>query len=195
MRLTTAGVPLRFDSAIVGKVVRQLIPDDDRSDKILVRPLDEGCAGELHGFRGIITPSREQDYSATTDALALPIVHSTREIDHLHEGYIVVMQPKTGFVRTLHRPESVHNTLFMTERCSSNCLMCSQPPKDKDDAEQFTEINLELLRLMPPTVSNSEARASSPSNATGSIRSGASIKEDRRCGRSGVESPFRAIVP
>jgi His-Xaa-Ser system radical SAM maturase HxsC len=134
--------------------VRQLVPEDDRSDKILVKPLDEGCAGELHGFRGIITPSREQDYSATTDSLAMPIVHSTREIDHLHEGYIVVMQPKTGFVRTLHRPESVHNTLFMTERCSSNCLMCSQPPKDKDDAEQFTDINLELLRLMPPTVSN-----------------------------------------
>lgn len=154
MRLTTAGVPLRFDSAVVGKVVRRLVPDDDRSDKILVRPLDERSAHEVHGFRGIITPSRAQDNSAIMDALALPIVHSVREIDHLHEGYIVVMHPKTGFVRTLHRPGSVHNTLFMTERCSSNCLMCSQPPKDKDDAEQFTEINLELLRLMPPTVTN-----------------------------------------
>ncbi len=42
----------------------------------------------------------------------------------------------------------------MTERCNSNCLMCSQPPKDKDDTEQFTDINLALLRLIPPTVTH-----------------------------------------
>ena len=152
MRLTTAGVPLHFDSAVVGRVVTHVVPDDDRSDKIFVGRLEERTAQESRGFRGIITLSKAQDNSAIMDALALPVVHSVRDIDHLHEGYIVVMQPKTGFVRTLHRPESVHNTLFMTERCNSNCLMCSQPPKDKDDAEQFTEINLELLRLMPPTV-------------------------------------------
>jgi His-Xaa-Ser system radical SAM maturase HxsC len=154
MRLTTAGVPLRFGTAVVGKVATRSEPGDDRSDKILVRLLDERSADESHGFRGIITTSRAQDNTAIIDALTLPIVHSVREIDHLRDGDIVVMQPKTGFVRTLHRPDSVHNTLFMTERCNSNCLMCSQPPKDKDDADQFTEINLELLRLMPPTVSH-----------------------------------------
>jgi His-Xaa-Ser system radical SAM maturase HxsC len=154
MRLTTAGVPLHFDTAIVGKVVTRAVPVGDRSDNILVGLLDERTVTESNGFRGILTPTRAQDNTATFDALAMPIVHSVREIDHLRDGDIVVMQPKTGFVRTLHRPDSVHNTLFMTERCNSNCLMCSQPPKDKDDTEQFTEINLELLRLMPPTVSH-----------------------------------------
>jgi His-Xaa-Ser system radical SAM maturase HxsC len=152
MRLTTAGVPLHFGSAVVGKIATHAVPGDDRSDKILVGLLDERSTDESHGFRGIITTSRAQDNTAIIDALALPIMHSVREIDHLRDDDIVVMQPKTGFVRTLHRPYSAHNILFMTERCNSNCLMCSQPPKDKDDTEQLTEINLELLRLMPPTV-------------------------------------------
>lgn len=152
MRLTTAGAPLNFATPIVGKVVTRAVPQDDRSDKILVGLLDDRNADESRGFRGIITPSRAQDKTTIIDGLTVPIVHSTREIDHLRDGDIVVMQPKTGFVRTLHRPDSVHNTLFMTERCNSNCLMCSQPPKDKDDADQFTDINLELIRLMPSTV-------------------------------------------
>jgi His-Xaa-Ser system radical SAM maturase HxsC len=154
MRLTTAGLPLHFSTAVVGKVVTRAVPRDDRSDKILIGLLHDRSADESRGFRGIITPSRAQDNAQIIDGLALPIVHSVREIDHLRDGDIVVMQPKSGFVRTLHRPDSVHNVLFMTERCNSNCLMCSQPPKDKDDTEQLTEINLELLRLMPPTVTH-----------------------------------------
>ena len=41
--------------------------------------------------------------------MTLPIVHSVREIDHLRDGYIVVMQPKTGAIlgsvphKLLHR--------------------------------------------------------------------------------------------
>lgn len=152
MRLTTAGVPLRFGTAIVGKVATHATPDDDRSDTVLVLPLDETSTGDYRGFRAIITPLRAQDNTALFDSLTLPLVHSVRDTDHFRDDDIVVLQPKTGFIRTLYRPDSAHNALFMTERCNSNCLMCSQPPKDKDDTEQFTEINLELLRLMPSTV-------------------------------------------
>jgi His-Xaa-Ser system radical SAM maturase HxsC len=152
MRLTTAGIPVQFGTAIVGKVSTRIVSRDDRSDRILVGPLDERRADDARGFRAIVTRSRAQDHAALFAGLALPVVHSVRDIDHLRDDDLVVLQPKTGFVRTLYRPDSVHNTLFMTERCNSNCLMCSQPPKDKDDTEQFTEINLELLRLMPSTV-------------------------------------------
>ena len=153
MRLTTGGTPLHFGTAVVGRVATRTAPGTDRSDQTFVGPLDEHSADDLRGFRAIITPSRAQDYAAVLDALALPVVHSVRDIDHLRDDDIVVVQPNTGFVRTLYRPDSVHNGLFMTERCNSNCLMCSQPPKDKDDTEQFTEINLELIRLIPPSVS------------------------------------------
>jgi len=151
MRLTTAGTPSHFGAAVVGKVATRAAAVKDKSDKILVGVLDERSADDSRGFRAIITPSRAQDSTAILDSLALPVVHSVRDIDHLRDEDIVVLHP-TGFVRTLYRPDSVHNGLFMTERCNSNCLMCSQPPKDKDDTEQFTEINLELIRLMPPSV-------------------------------------------
>jgi sulfatase maturation enzyme AslB (radical SAM superfamily) len=77
-------------------------------------------------------------------------LHSVRAIDHLKAGYIVGIEPDSGFVRTLYRPDSRHNTLFVTERCNSNCLMCSQPPVDKDDIPQLTARNLTLLDLISP---------------------------------------------
>jgi len=40
--------------------------------------------------------------------------------------------------------------MFVTERCSSNCLMCSQPPKDRDDIPALLERNRELIALMSP---------------------------------------------
>jgi His-Xaa-Ser system radical SAM maturase HxsC len=78
------------------------------------------------------------------------MVHSLREDAHLIDGYIVLVQPFSGVVRTLYRPGSEHNTLFITERCSSNCLMCSQPPKDKDDTDFLFPANLEIVHMIAP---------------------------------------------
>ncbi|HSL05230.1 MAG TPA: His-Xaa-Ser system radical SAM maturase HxsC [Nitrospiraceae bacterium] len=54
-------------------------------------------------------------------------------------------------MRTIFRPESPHNTIFTTDRCNSNCLMCSQPPKEVDDSH-LVEENLKMLSLIqsPP---------------------------------------------
>ena len=64
---------------------------------------------------------------------------SVRDSDHLRDDDIVVMEAESGFVRSLYRPYERHHFLFVTERCSSNCLMCSQPPKDKDDVDSLAE--------------------------------------------------------
>lgn len=61
-----------------------------------------------------------------------------------------MIEPKFGFVRSLYRPAEKHHTLFATERCNSNCLMCSQPPKDKDDTGELTARNLQVIELMKP---------------------------------------------
>jgi MoaA/NifB/PqqE/SkfB family radical SAM enzyme len=58
------------------------------------------------------------------------------------------MEPASGFVRTLYRPDSDHNVLFVTERCNSNCLMCSQPPRDRDDTDALLHRNLEMISLL-----------------------------------------------
>jgi His-Xaa-Ser system radical SAM maturase HxsC len=80
----------------------------------------------------------------------VPYVHRLRESDHLRDGDIVVLEGRAGLVRSLYRPYEQHHHLFVTERCNSNCLMCSQPPKDKDDVEALTGRNLELIRLIAP---------------------------------------------
>ncbi|WP_158787525.1 His-Xaa-Ser system radical SAM maturase HxsC [Granulicella sp. L46] len=55
-----------------------------------------------------------------------------------------------GLQITEFRSRARHHSLFVTERCSSNCLMCSQPPKDKDDVESLIKRNQELIDLMRP---------------------------------------------
>ena len=79
-----------------------------------------------------------------------PYVHRIRDTDHLGDGDIVALEAKTGIVRSLYRPYERHHHLFATARCNSNCLMCSQPPKDQDDVVGMTERNRELIRLIDP---------------------------------------------
>lgn len=149
MKLTTAGSPLGIQDAIVGIVTRSHLAPHLRDRVIFVGPID--AQSEARGYRAIITPSRLEEAQELFDRLSVPMIHSVREHEHLSDQDIVVMQPSTGFVRTLHRPTSEHNGLFLTERCNSNCLMCSQPPKDRDDTEHFLKTNLELIELIDPS--------------------------------------------
>ena len=142
MKLTTAGVAVGFDKQIVGIVTRCPLPPDQRTNRILV---DELVPENISGYRGVLTTS-----DVGNRRLRIPVVHRTREIDHLRSEDIIVMEPTSGFVRSLYRPADTHNSIFVTERCNSNCLMCSQPPKDRDDSADLTERNLELIRLISP---------------------------------------------
>ncbi|MGP8285462.1 His-Xaa-Ser system radical SAM maturase HxsC, partial [Halomonas sp. AOP7-C1-8] len=62
-------------------------------------------------------------------------------------GDVIVVSPGSPVVRVLYRRGSNSNLLFMTDRCNSLCLMCSQPPKDIDDAWHVDE-NLRLMGLI-----------------------------------------------
>jgi len=141
MKLTTAGVASGFDKAVVGIAATSPVPPSERSKHIWVGTVPPD---DVAGYRGIITISDSAAQSGS------PHVHKVREIDHISDGDIVVMEPGSGFVRSLYRPADKHNSIFATERCNSNCLMCSQPPKDRDDIEELSERNLELVRLINP---------------------------------------------
>ena len=143
MKLTTAGVPIGFDRQIVGVVATNGLLANERKDRILVA---ESLPEDLAGYRAALTTS-----NLAGRQFAIPVVHRTREIDHFRPNDIIVMEPTSGFVRSLYRPADTHNSIFVTERCNSNCLMCSQPPKDKDDTSELNERNLELIRLIDPS--------------------------------------------
>jgi His-Xaa-Ser system radical SAM maturase HxsC len=145
MKLHTAGSALNFRKPILGRVTTERLPRAQRKDNILVLPSLGASPTDFLGYAAIITSDKVE-----SGTISAPLVHSARETEHLRLGYVVVLEPLNGFVRTLYRPDSPHNTLFATERCNSNCLMCSQPPVDRDDVSALTERNLRLIDLMSP---------------------------------------------
>lgn len=62
-------------------------------------------------------------------------------------GDVIAVRPGSTVVRVLYRRGANSNLLFMTDRCNSLCLMCSQPPKDVDDRWHIEE-NLKLIDLI-----------------------------------------------
>ena len=70
-----------------------------------------------------------------------------QDMSHLSDGDILKLNPTTGDARVIYRKNAQHNYLLVTERCNSYCLMCSQPPRDIDDAYLAEEL-LEAIPLM-----------------------------------------------
>lgn len=137
LRIRTAGNPQNIRSAVVGIVSRTPLPEIERADHILVA---REVSPDLAGYSAVLTSEEPQD--CTT-----PVIFAPREIDHLSDGDIIVIEPN-GFVRTLYRPASPHNIIFATEQCNHRCLMCSQPPKERDDRAALTQRNLKLISLL-----------------------------------------------
>lgn len=150
MRLTTTGTARNFDRSILGILTTENMPLEERGTRIRFFPanaaaFDATCA-DLAGYRALLA------HDALDGVLAVPSVHTLRESDHLRHGDIVVLEGRSGLVRSLYRPYEEHHHLFVTERCNSNCLMCSQPPKDRDDTDALMARNLDLIELIetPP---------------------------------------------
>ncbi len=57
-----------------------------------------------------------------------------------------------GIINTVYRTNSNDNTLFLTENCNHDCIMCSQPPKKKSDINEFLDINNEIIDLLPTSL-------------------------------------------
>jgi len=147
MRLTTTGVARNLDRSVVGVLTTEHLPPEKRAERVLFLAAQEALPDlDISGYRAVLSHDELQD------AQGVPYVHRLRESDHLKSGDIVALEGSSGVVRSLYRPYELHHHLFVTERCNSNCLMCSQPPKDRDDVEALTERNLELIRLIaaPP---------------------------------------------
>ncbi len=150
MRLTTTGRARNFKGSIVATLTTEDLPPHERRTRIRFVPARETAfdpaRADLAGYRAIIA------HDALVGAPAIPFIDSLRESDHLRDGDIVVLEGASGLVRSLYRPYEEHHHLFVTERCNSNCLMCSQPPKDRDDVDALTVRNLALIDLIaaPP---------------------------------------------
>jgi His-Xaa-Ser system radical SAM maturase HxsC len=148
MKLTTGGIPDKHrKTPVVGRVSWEPVGEADRGKTIFLSNEIPCDPRELAGYKGFISTAK-----LNSDAISVTTISSVEELGHLRTGDIVAMEPAIGFVRTLYRPDSDHNVVFATQRCNSNCLMCSQPPRDRDDTDALLQRNLELIRLIesPP---------------------------------------------
>ncbi|WP_110601510.1 His-Xaa-Ser system radical SAM maturase HxsC [Salinicola lusitanus] len=56
------------------------------------------------------------------------------DFDFVFDGDVVATHDGMNHVHVLYREADSHHTVFLTNRCNSNCLMCSQPPTRHDDS-------------------------------------------------------------
>ena len=68
-------------------------------------------------------------------------------INYLAATHIISISDQ-GDIWVLFRAQSKYNTFLLTERCNHLCLMCSQPPKKKDDSWLIDQ-TLETIDLIP----------------------------------------------
>jgi His-Xaa-Ser system radical SAM maturase HxsC len=76
---------------------------------------------------GIWTTRDDVAAAATLPACRLPG-------DALASGDVIAVDPESRRVHVLMRESDAHHTVFLTNRCNSQCLMCSQPPSAHDDS-------------------------------------------------------------
>ncbi len=68
-------------------------------------------------------------------------------LHHLSTGDIIRISPRSGDLWVMYRRESAFNSMLLTERCNSYCIMCSQPPKPGDDS-YLVRAYLDAIPLM-----------------------------------------------
>jgi His-Xaa-Ser system radical SAM maturase HxsC len=141
--LSAHGKSHRITEPIIGKIASSEAGWSHR-----IQLCDQWHGGSMEGFDALLC---EQVLSSTVlSRLSTPVVHGL-SIGHLAEGDVVRVDER-GHVRTLYRRASKFNALFATDRCSSLCLMCSQPPRKVDDDWRVREM-LQTIDLIDPCTS------------------------------------------
>jgi His-Xaa-Ser system radical SAM maturase HxsC len=88
---------------------------------------------------------------ATTTRNSTNALHFTlpSELHYLNEGDIIRLNPDRGQLWVMYRKDSPHNSVLLTERCNSWCVMCSQPPRKTDDSHLIGDWK-DAISLMSP---------------------------------------------
>lgn len=140
MLLRTKGTSLNIQDFIVGRVTRN--PHMRGNNAILI--CDETLQDiNADRFSCILTSSNLND-----KLNGYSVVYKVPSLDHLFEGDLVAVG-NDGNIKTLYRVNSFHNTILATERCNSNCLMCSQPPRNRNDIPTLYSIYEKAIPMIP----------------------------------------------
>lgn len=95
------------------------------------------------GHRVYLTHSQEMQAPCA-------VIYLPPALAHLTPGDIIGISPDGDRISVLWKSTATHNSLLLTEQCDNYCLMCSQPPKDRDDPWLFDRAR-QIVSLLPPT--------------------------------------------
>jgi His-Xaa-Ser system radical SAM maturase HxsC len=130
----TAGEPF------IGRICdRADLPEAARDREILLTD------GEVTppGFRAyLLKQERANAWPTSTFALS-------PEFHYLRAGDVVRIDPVRATISALYRRNSRSNSFLVTERCDNYCVMCSQPPKERDDSWLVDELE-QVIPLIDP---------------------------------------------
>ena len=87
----------------------------------------------IHAIDGAIT----NDYSLVKSNEENIFIYKSIRVHipqgmELNVGEVLLIFPEQKVLQRFYRPNSHANTIMITERCDQACMMCSQPPKNKD---------------------------------------------------------------
>ena len=99
-----------------------------------VREPDTHCFGKLIKI--------DKNYYIGEQKLSIINQNITLEI-----GEILIIFPNEKLIQRFYRPKVNGNTILLTEKCDQVCMMCSQPPKNKDYLHW--DLYLEAASLIP----------------------------------------------
>jgi His-Xaa-Ser system radical SAM maturase HxsC len=151
MRLHSKGQALRpFSEPVIAKITTvPIMFFDQRQNYCVLARSDSGeFRNDLSNYAGLVTSESIQKLGIDLESLDLPLIELVPHLEPLLDGDVVALDP-SGFIRILYRRQSRSNSILVTERCNSLCLMCSQPPKDTDDSDRIRE-HLRLIDLIDP---------------------------------------------
>ena len=77
-----------------------------------------------------------------------PTLRLDPELAHIDAGDIIYVRGDGRRVNVLWKNSARHNALLLTEQCDNYCLMCSQPPKERDDSWLFERAR-KVIDLLP----------------------------------------------
>jgi His-Xaa-Ser system radical SAM maturase HxsC len=130
------------ESPFLGRVcVRGDLPEPARAREILL--VDEVRGPLPANFRAYFVRG-DADGSSQRD-----IYRVTQDLDYLAHGDVVRVDPARSAVTVLYRRHANANSLLVTERCDNYCVMCTQPPKDRDDSWLVDDL-MHAIPLMSP---------------------------------------------
>ena len=150
MRLYAVGrVASQFRETVVARITTGPIADPNRRGDhaaLVVAGSEDAFCGDFAGYAAVLGDHHPALLNHGASAPA--VVVEAPNVSSLQTGDVVGIDP-SGTVRFLFRKSSAYNSILVTERCNSRCLMCSQPPRERDDTGRLRE-HLRLIELIDP---------------------------------------------